>query len=120
MSAGGGNLTLDIGAGGDQVVLDLDPVTVSFIDLGAGVSTFVFAASTAGINSQQLPGGLEFCDPVTVSFSTQVTSMTDDGTNITSFTSSGTGELTSVVPEPAALSMVLIGMMGLIGIRRKK
>ncbi|MEM7312211.1 MAG: PEP-CTERM sorting domain-containing protein [Planctomycetota bacterium] len=117
MSSAGGSLTLGIGT--DEVVLNLDPVTVSFIDLGAGVSTFVFAASTAGIDSQSLPGGAELCNPVSVSFSTQVTSMTDDGVNITSFASSGTGELTSV-PEPAALVMVLLGMAGLISIRRKK
>jgi hypothetical protein len=100
------------------VSLNLDPAKISFIDLGAGISTFVFAASTADINTQSLPGGAELCDPVSVSFSTQVTSMTDDGTFITSFNSSGTGELTSV-PEPAAIGMLLVGLLGFVSIRRK-
>jgi hypothetical protein len=115
-SSGGG--TLDLNVGGGSVSLNLDPAKISFIDLGAGISTFVFAASTADINTQSLPGGAELCDPVSVSFSTQVTSMTDDGTFITSFNSSGTGELTSV-PEPAAIGMLLVGLLGFVSIRRK-
>ncbi len=70
ISAANGTLNLDLG-GTEFLNLTLDAAMISYIPLTSTVQ-FVFAGSTAGIDGQQLPYGLALGEPVSVSFSTQV------------------------------------------------
>ena len=91
-SAVGGIMDLEFG-GTDHLYLDLDDVTVSYVD-AIGLFQIAFGGSVATIFGQSLPYGLVMGDPVTASFSTQLSSSTDDGVYLTSFTAAGTGEVT--------------------------
>ena len=80
----------------------------------------MFAGSVALIDSQDLPFGLEIGAPVTVTLSTQTTSVTTGGGFITSFTASGTGEIRGViVPEPSTLILAAIGLLAHLLRRRR-
>src|SRR5690606_27332718 len=77
---------------------------------------FVGVASVASVNGQSLPLGLMIGDPVTFSFSSQVTSQTVDGNNfVATFAASGTGEVSgnNIIPEPSSLG--LLALSGLLG-----
>jgi hypothetical protein len=77
---------------------------------------------TSDIFSLDLPYGLVMGTPVEVSFSANVAEGTysDDGTYITGFSASGTGEMTGpLIPEPASLAMALAGVVGLFSCRRR-
>lgn len=117
LSAAGGNFDLQLG-GGEHLTLTLQEAQVSYTSF-FGTIDFVFAGSAANINSQNLPAGLTVGEPVSVSFSTRVTpgSVTDDGTYLTAFEASGTGEI-QAIPEPASLSLLALGAVALLRRRR--
>lgn len=109
-SAAGGSLYLDFGAG-DFLDLELASATVAYVSATATVN-FTFGGSVASINGQSLPFGLELGDPVSMSFSTQVTSGSLVGAagNIGSFLASGSGEVSgALVPEPSSLGLLALG-----------
>ena len=114
-SAANGSLDLDLG-GGEYLNLTLDAVTVNYIEVISTVQ-FVFAGSSSTIDGQNLPHNLSLVDPVSVSFSTQISQIADDGNYITSFTSAGTGEIQGV-PEPATLGILAFG--GIMTLWRKR
>ncbi len=109
----GGTFSLDLG-GGNFLDLDLAAVDVAYLHASSTVE-FVAAGSVASIDGQSLPFGLVIGDPVQLSFSTRVNSSSESGGFITSFTASGTGEITgvAVVPEPTSLGLLALG--GLLG-----
>ena len=110
-----GSLYLNLGDG-KFLSLKLDSVAVTYIPLASTVY-FVFAGSSASIAGQQLPYSLSLDDPVSVSFSTQVSQLSTAGVYVSSFVSAGTGEIQGV-PEPATLSMLALG--GLAMLKRKR
>ena len=116
-TAPGGKLDLDLGGAG-FLSLTLGPATVSFLDLG--VLQFAFAASEATVDGQSLPDGVLLADPISVSFSTSVDGFADDGSFLTSFIASGTGEINGgIVPEPTSLAAALLGLFGYSLVRRR-
>ena len=64
-----------------------------------------------------MPSGFYFVDPVSVSFSTQVSQLTTAGGYVTRFVSAGTGELQGV-PEPATLGLLAFGALVILRRRR--
>ena len=105
VSAVGGSLTLSM-PGGDFLSLVLGEVTVTYVD---DDPPFVFGAAIAAVVGQSMPGGLVMGDPVSVSFSTTVDSLTTSGGDIAAFEASGTGEIRDVIPEPTALVLLAVG-----------
>jgi len=102
------------------LALDLDAVHVTYVPIANNLS-FVFSGSVASIDSQDLPFGLEIGAPVTVTLSTQTSSVTIGGGFVTSFTASGTGEIRgAVVPEPSALSLAVVAFFGLLARSRRR
>lgn len=100
--------------------LDTSTVTVTYINATSQVH-FVFGGAVAAVNSQNLPYGLQIGDPVTVSFSSQVTSKTAAGGFVTSFLADGTGEINGeLVPEPATCLLAVLGLAGAMAGRRRK
>ena len=113
--------SFDLGLLTGGLNLSLTQAAVEY--LSTGFVDFVFAGAFASIDSQDLPYGLVIGEPVTLSFSAQVdpTSVTSSGGFLTGFTASGTGEVQgAVVPVPAALWLFGSGLIGLIGIARRK
>ncbi|MEN0111246.1 MAG: hypothetical protein AAF805_11045 [Planctomycetota bacterium] len=116
-TVGAGSATLTL-PGGDFLSLVLGPATITYVD--GGFAEFVFGGSVASISGQSLPlpGDLELGEPTSFSFSTQIGASTDDGTNFTSFSASGTGEITGpAIPEPTAA--VLAALAGIAAIGRR-
>lgn len=103
------------------LALDLGVVNVRYFDV-ANLFQFTFGAAIADIGSQNLPYGLVVGDPVTVSFSAQVSNKTIAGDFIASFQAGGTGEIRStLVPEPTAAVMLVLGSaLGLVATRRNQ
>lgn len=117
-SAPGGSLTLSVPGG--SLVLGLDPVLATYADLG-GIE-FTFGAASTQIIGQSIPVG-NLCEPVTLSFSQTINAatQTNDGTNLTGFTSFGTGEITAAtVPEPASAGLLGTAAMTLLCLGRRK
>ncbi|MEM7316226.1 MAG: hypothetical protein AAF497_24090, partial [Planctomycetota bacterium] len=111
MSGPGGTLTLNTPEG--SVSLELGSASIAHSDLGT--LEFVFGAAPTTVNQQNLPWFL--CDPVSLSFSQTIDAgtLTDDGINVTGFTSFGTGEIISV-PEPTTTATFL-GLFGITLLR---
>jgi hypothetical protein len=105
----GGTLVLNFG-GGESVSLTLDEVTVIFQALSSTIE-FVAGASVASIDSQSLPFGLTLEEPVVVSFSSQVATLSHAGAFVGTFTAAGTGEISSgsQIPEPTSLGLLALG-----------
>lgn len=119
VSSVGGSLTLEF-PGGDFLSLDLVSSTITFLD-AAGFAQFAFAGSVAEVSAQLLPDDAIIGGPIEVSLSTQITSMMDDGVNLTSFTSSGTGEVRGIlIPEPSAMGLLALGGFAFSNARRAR
>jgi len=113
-----GSFVLSLLTGGLDLILD--DVAVDY--LPTGFVDFVFSGALASVGSQDLPYGLEIGSEVTVSFSTQIASgsLVDDGTYLSAFSASGTGEISgAVVPEPASTLLLLTGLSLLLPLRRR-
>jgi len=120
----GGTVSTGPDSGGFELLipsigLDLDLNEVSLTYTPFGHSDLVFAGSLATVSQQNLPFGLTIGDPVTVSFSARIdpSSISHDGTHITGFSASGTGEVSGQLapaPEPSSLALLATGALGLL------
>jgi len=118
-TAAPGSFDLELLTGG--LNLSLTQATVQYVQ--TGFIDFIFSGAFASIDSQDLPYGLVIGEPVTLSFSAQVDSgsVTSSGDYLTGFTASGTGEVQgAVVPVPAAVWLFGSGLLGLVGMTRRK
>lgn len=115
VTAGSFNLDLDAGS----LELTLGDVYVNYLQMpaGFGLADVVLMSASASINNQNpLPYGLVIGDPVTLSFSTHVTS----GSAAT-FTAAGTGEISGVhAPVPPAVWLFGSGLIGLASFAKRK
>ena len=103
------------------LLLDLEEVTITYLDV-LGLVQFTFGAAITSTFAENLPFGLDMEDPVTVSFSAQVVpgTLTDNGTDITGFEATGTGEIRgpgTVIPEPATCVLAAFGVLGTLATR---
>lgn len=115
----GGSLTLNLSPT-EFVSLDLISTTVTFIEFG-GFAQFAFTGSVASVAMQSLPDGLIIGEPIDVSLSTQISSLADDGVNLTSFAGRGTGEVTGLfIPEPSAMALLALGGFAFSNARRAR
>ncbi len=95
--------------------LTLGAADVIYSPLGGSIN-FVFIGTVATVGVQALPFNLDIGDPITVTLSTQATSVTSSGGFLTGFTSWGTGEVVgTLVPEPSTLffgglALLCVGM----------
>src|SRR5690606_28253731 len=73
-------------AAAEFLMLDLDEVTINYLD-SAGMVQFTFGAAVASGSSQNLPFGLMAGEPISVSFSAQIDqgSLTAAGGVVTGF-----------------------------------
>ncbi len=103
------------------LLIDLEDVNITYIDV-LNIVQFTFGAAVSDVFAQNLPFGLQIGDPVTVSFSSQVTAgtRTTGGGFVTGFDATGTGEIQGdLIPEPASCLLAAIGLIGCLTIRRK-
>ncbi len=118
-----GYFDLLIGTGptaSEYLLVDLAEVSITYIDV-ANIVQFTFGAAVSDVFSQNLPYGLNIGDPVTVSFSAQLTSgtKTTAGNLVTGFAATGTGEIRGdVIPEPTTCLLAALGLIGL-AVRRQ-
>jgi len=107
---------------GIGLALDLDEFTVVYTT--AGMLSISGGGIARGILVQNLPFGLELStfDDVSFAFSSDsMSSVTDDGTFLTGFDASGSGNVKGVlVPEPASATMLLMAGLGLVGLGRRR
>jgi len=103
------------------LTIDLEEVNVTYIDV-LNIVQFTFGAAVSDVFAQNLPFGLQIGDPVTVSFSSQITpgTRTTGGGLVTGFDATGTGEIQGdLIPEPATCLLAAFGLIGCLTIRRK-
>ena len=82
---------------------------------------FVFLAGLGTTSAESLPGGLHTSNPISVSFSTQVSSMVDNGQVVESFVALGSGEVVSdTTPEPATLTLLALACGLACGLARQR
>ncbi|MEO1497801.1 MAG: PEP-CTERM sorting domain-containing protein [Planctomycetota bacterium] len=119
-TAAGGSLTLF----GPGLILDVTLQSADIIYTPIpSIVDFVFVGTVGSIDAQNIPfvapNGIG--DPVTITLSTQVDSITAGTTFVTSFTASGTGEIEgpfsidpdNVIPEPTTLALLALGAAAL-------
>ena len=100
--------------------LDFSSASIAYI-VGGGIEIAIFGASVANTGNQDLPFGLVMGDTVTFTFSSTNFTTESDGSNLTGFTASATGNATgSLVPVPAAIWLFGSGLLGLVGMARRK
>lgn len=78
----------------------------------------LLGSTTGLLFANTLPFGLAFdpSQPLTVSFSTQLSNVTSANGFLTGFRARGTGEITGVlVPEPTSIALVGMGLVGVAG-----
>ena len=102
--------------------LEVDFSTASITYVAAGsVEIAIFGAAVASTGNQDLPFGLVMGDQVTLTFSSTNFTSENDGTDLTNFTASATGNVTgTLVPIPSAVWLFGSGVLGLVGIARRK
>ena len=113
-SAAGGYLKLDLG-GGEFLSLTLDSVEIDYTLKSSTLKFILATSSSSTIVGQSLPYDLSLGNPVSITFSTQVSQRTSAGGYITGFLSAGTG---NIVPEPATLGLLAFGAVVLFRRRR--
>ena len=104
------------------LLIDLEDVTFTYLDV-ANIVQFTFGAAVSDVFAQNLPFGLVTGDPITVSFSAQVVpgTKTDNGSMITGFSASGTGEIRGpAVPEPTSCILAAIGLLATLTSRNRE
>ena len=88
---------------------------------GGEIAVFGTGVATAAFND--LPFGAEFVEgsEVSISFSTQINNLNDDGEVVTSFDASGTGEARGPqIPEPTTLLSLVAGLAALTLAARRR
>ncbi len=105
---------------GYGLALDIESFDVFY----TGFEIAVFGRGVAVEVDQDLPFGLMVVpgDEVSISFSTQIDVVTDDGAHLETFEARGTGEVRAMfVPEPGTLTLALLGCLAtLLMIARKR
>ena len=104
------------------ILVQLDEVNITYVDV-LNVVQFTFGAAVSNLFVANLPFGLEIGDPITVSFSAQVTpgTLTHDGSFITGFNATGTGEIRgNLIPEPSAFVLAGLGLLAWVAGRRRR
>lgn len=128
-SAAGGSLELLIPE--SSLLLSLSTADVVYQPVAGGVGSFrfTFVGTVGNVVSQALPFDLRISEPVTVTLSTQATSLTANSQEITSLKASGTGELSgdlevdpnNNIPEPRTLALLgAIGALTTLGAGRSQ
>jgi hypothetical protein len=103
------------------MLVGLGEVNITYVDV-LNIVQFTFGAAVSNVFAANLPFGLEIGDPITVSFSAQVTpgTLTNDGTFITGFRATGTGEIRgTLIPEPSACVLAGLGLIAFAASRRR-
>lgn len=114
-SAAGGSLELLIPDSALALSLETAEVVYQPVIGGVGTFRFTFVGSVGTVVSQALPFELAIGAPVTVTLSTQASTLLANQSEITSLKASGTGELSgdlvvdpnNNIPEPRTLAMLL-------------
>jgi hypothetical protein len=104
------------------LLIDLEDVSITYLDV-QNIVQFTFGAAVSDVFAQNLPFGLVIDDPLTVSFSAQVVAgtKTDNGSVITGFSASGTGEIRGpAVPEPTTCLLAVMGLLATLTTRRRQ